>query len=349
MRQSYQLLTRKKSAILHRSHWRTLARKAPFFIGSIIIMDTDIIREISLPQFPVNLQNMHKPPGRLWYRGRFPAPADHKYLCIVGSCKWTPYGRDALKLFMRGLRGYPITVVSGLAIGIDSLAHRAALEAGLNCIAFPGSSLEWDRIYPPTHVNLAREIVAAGGALVSKWTAADPTGKWMFPERNMLMAGISDGTLIVEAAHRSGSLLTANHALEYGREVMAVPGPIASANSYGPHMLISTGGARLVATADDVLAGLGIEPVAAKADSPAAQIAHAAAAYSLDALSRKIIECLMHERLTANQLISATGADVSEIAVRISELEIERLVEIEQGRVRLSDYFHVHGPKSVRK
>src|SRR5882724_8409016 len=110
------------------------------------------IREIVFGEYPITLRNMHNPPHKLYLRGELPASPDQRYLCIVGSRKWTSYGRDAVYKILRGLQGYPISIVSGLAFGIDSIAHEAALRFGLHCIAFPGSSLEWDALYPASHV-----------------------------------------------------------------------------------------------------------------------------------------------------------------------------------------------------
>ena len=289
-------------------------------------MPLDEIRVIAKDEYPINLQNMKYPPRRLFVRGNFPAPKGYKYLCVVGSRKWTGYGRDAVYKIISGLKGYPVSIVSGLAIGIDSIAHTAALEAGLHCVAFPGSSLEWGEIYPPEHRRLAEMIVEGGGALLSRWKAGYATGKWAFPARNTLMAGLSDTTLVIEAAYRSGSLMTAKHAEEYGRDVLAVPGSIYAANSYGTHMLIRHG-AGLVSSSEDLLEALGFS-VSRKGMDLSVRIK------ALDSLSATIMDIVGREELDTNTLIEKTGMQVSAFNERLTMLELEGFVKISGGYVR---------------
>jgi len=232
-----------------------------------------------------------------------------------------------------GLRGYPISIVSGLAIGIDSIAHIAALEAGLHCVAFPGSTLAWKDIYPPAHVDLAKRIVGNGGALVSQWDIGYPTDKWAFPSRNLVMAGLSHATLIVEAAYRSGSLMTAEHAEKCHRDVFAIPGPINAANSYGPHMLIKDGAA-LIRSAEDVLTELGfIVPDPGK--SGGSTWLDPMRNSSLDALSRSILDNISREEMSIDALLEKTRATPVELNGKVSALELEGLIKVEGGMVKI--------------
>ena len=132
------------------------------------------------------------------------------------------------KHLIEGLRGYPIVIVSGLAYGADAAAHRAALEVGLPTVAVPGSGLDWDILYPRANVGLAREILKAGGALLSEEEPETKAADWTFPKRNRVMAGLSRATLIIEAKELSGSLITARLTVEYNRELLVVPGSIFS-------------------------------------------------------------------------------------------------------------------------
>ena len=190
---------------------------------------------ISKNEFPAAfspLLEIPEPPEKLYYRGALPDD-DTVLLAVVGSRKYSHYGKEACEQVVKGLRGYDITIVSGLALGIDSIAHRSALDAGLKTIAVPGSGLDDDALYPREHLQLAREIVEKGGALVSEYEPDFKATTWSFPRRNRIMAGLSKAVLVVEAERPSGTLITARLALDYGRDVFAVPGSIFSETSRG--------------------------------------------------------------------------------------------------------------------
>lgn len=278
------------------------------------------IKIVEKPDYPGTLKNMPGSPAKLFCRGTFPAPPHYKYVCVVGSRKWTPYGRNAVYSIIGGLRGYPVAIVSGLAMGIDSISHMAAMEAGLYCVAFPGSNLDWESIYPRAHLNLAKKILASGGALLSRWPPGYHTEKWAFPARNALMAGLSHATLIIEAGRHSGSLMTASHAEEYSRDVLAVPGSIDASQSYGPHMLIRKGAA-LVSSSSDLLRELGYDPAGREnADRKAV---------NLDGLSSAILDIISRKEATASLIIEQTGASASSVNERLSVLELEGLIKID--------------------
>lgn len=215
-----------------------------------------IIKTLSQSHFPPALLEIPQIPEKLFIAGELPDPTQYYYLSVVGSRKYTNYGREACERIIAGLAGYPIVIVSGLAMGIDGIAHRAALNAGLHTIAIPGSGLDQSVIYPRTHLNLAYEIVENGGALLSEYEPEFHAAPWTFPQRNRIMAGITQGTLIIEAEEKSGTLITARMALDYNRNVFTVPGPIFSATSKGTNNLLRQG-ATPITSAKDLLEELG--------------------------------------------------------------------------------------------
>lgn len=215
------------------------------------------IQELAPEDFPLALREIPQPPETLYVRGTLPDPTQFYYLAVVGSRKFTAYGREAVERIIGGLAGYPICIVSGLAMGIDAIAHRAALDAGLPTVAIPGSGLDSSVIYPRSNLVLAREIVENGGALLSEFAPDLRAAPWTFPQRNRIMAGISQSTLVIEAEEKSGTLITARLAVDYNRNVFAVPGSIFSAPSKGTNKLIRQG-ATPITSAQDLLEELGL-------------------------------------------------------------------------------------------
>lgn len=215
-----------------------------------------MIRDFPKGEWPELLHEIPDRPTQLRLWG-VPPVAGNKYLAVVGSRKYTTYGRDMCRSIILGLRGEPITIISGLALGIDSIAHRSAMDAGLQTIAIPGSGLDRSVLHPRSHVGLAEEIVASGGGLISEMDDTQPAGVWAFPKRNRIMAGMSHAILIVEAERKSGTLITSRLATEYNRDVGAIPGPLTSPTSDGPHMLMRMGAA-VIRDESDVLELLGL-------------------------------------------------------------------------------------------
>ena len=299
-------------------------------------------RILTFKDYPENLQNIHRPPASLHIAGDLP-PTHYKYLCVIGSRTFSTYGRDACKKIITGLAGYPICIVSGLALGIDSLAHEAALEAGLPTIAFPGSGLGLNVLYPSMKRKLALRILEHGGALVSEYEHNQIGAYWTFPNRNRLMAGISHAVLIIEARRGSGTLGTAKYAEDFNRDLMAVPGDINSELSYGPHMLIQRGAA-MITCAEDILEALGFgDPIqkelisANPKDSNQNYHSRKQRMINLDELNltpeeKKICSFLKIEKLSATDLIEKTGLSSSQLNILISELEMKGLVKEEGGR-----------------
>lgn len=207
-------------------------------------------------EFPKALLEIPQPPEKLFVAGELPDQTEYYYLAVVGSRKYTSYGKEACERIIKGLAGYPIVIVSGLAMGIDGIAHRAALDAGLHTVAVPGSGLDQSVIYPRTHLGLAKEIVENGGAMLSEYEPDFRATPWSFPQRNRIMAGLSQGVLIIEAEEKSGTLITARMALDYNRNVFVVPGPIFSATSKGTNNLLRQG-ATPITCAKDLLEEIG--------------------------------------------------------------------------------------------
>jgi DNA processing protein len=185
------------------------------------------------------LHEIPEPPLQLWYQGQLP-PANLKLLAVVGSRKYTTYGKQVVEHLINGLAGYPVGIVSGLALGIDGIAHEMALKNNLYTLAVPGSGLDKKVLYPQKHKNLAERIVMGGGGLMSELSPMSAAALWTFPKRNRIMAGLCHATILIEAGEKSGTLITARMTVDYNRELLAVPGSIFSKNSYGTHQFLKT-------------------------------------------------------------------------------------------------------------
>lgn len=203
------------------------------------------------------LHEIPKPPKQLWYEGVLP-PKGLILLAVVGSRDYTSYGKKVIEHLISGLKGYPVGIVSGLALGVDALAHEAAMKHGLYTLAVPGSGLNEKVLYPTQNRPLARKILEHGGGLLSELSPDTKAATWTFPMRNRIMAGMCPATILIEAGEKSGTLITARLAVDYNRELMAVPGSIFSKNSHGTHQFIKLG-ATMVTEASDILAVLNID------------------------------------------------------------------------------------------
>lgn len=216
------------------------------------------IRELTREEWPAQLLEIPQLPEKLWIRGNLP-PEGTRLLAVVGSRAMSRYGQETCERLIGGLAGYPISIVSGLALGTDACAHKAALGAGLHTISIPGSGLDDSVISPRTNFSLAKDILAAGGALISE---QEPLHKpWLkeFPSRNRLMVGMSDAVLIIEAGPKSGTLITARLAGEYNRDLLCIPHRIGDPHAFGPHLFIRLGAA-LVTEPMHILEALRIAP-----------------------------------------------------------------------------------------
>jgi DNA processing protein len=276
--------------------------------------------------FPSSLLELPQPPKELYIVGKLP-PQSYVYLTIVGSRKYTSYGKDTCEMLIEGLRGQPVVIVSGLALGMDTIVHECALRVGLKCVAFPGSGLHHDTIYPRANLGLAKRIVDAGGALVSELKPDQKAALWTFPQRNRLMAGLAKATLIIEAEEESGTLITSRLATEYNRDVCAVPGSIFSPTTKGTHMLIRLG-ATPITCVKDLLEVLGLNPKTNDED-----------------LESKMRDCsseeirvleLLREPMVRDDLIRTLEIPISEANSLLTVMEIKGLIKEELGEMRRS-------------
>ncbi len=275
--------------------------------------------------YPANLREIQAPPARLYVRGAL-AEDDALAVAIVGSRAATPYGVAVAERLAADLAARGVTVVSGLARGIDSAAHRGALRAGGRTIAVLGSGV--DVIYPPENRRLAGDIEASG-ALVSQFEPGTPPLAGYFPARNRVIAGLSLAVLVVEAAEKSGSLITAGLAAEMGREVLAVPGPLTSPQSVGAHRLIQDGAA-LIQGWEDVVGQLplfwrdrvrALTPEPSQAGEPARDD---------DPETEALLRILGEEPLGIDSIIERSGIAVGRASALLVTLEVE-------GRIRQLD------------
>jgi DNA processing protein len=272
----------------------------------------------SEPLFPRLLRELHDPPPGLFLRGSasfelLSQPA----VAIVGARMCSSYGGQVARMLGRELASAGLVVVSGLARGVDGEAHRGALEAGGATVAVLGCGI--DRDYPAAHGHLARGI-CANGLVLSEYAPGVEPAPWRFPARNRVIAGLCQATAIVEARERSGALITADFALEAGREVFAVPGEITSTLSAGANALLRLGATPLTSSAD-VLELFGLEP---KGPDKLDLGAHAAA----------VLEALAREPAAADQLGRVTGLDAAALATALAELELAGAVAEADGLYR---------------
>lgn len=276
-----------------------------------------------LLQTPPLLTEIADPPKQLFIRGVFPDDSP-TFLCVVGARKYTPYGKNICEKLIDGLAGYPIVIVSGLALGIDGIAHEAALRAGLTTLAVPGSGLSDSVLYPRNHVGLADRILASGGALISEFPYDHHARPENFPQRYRIMAGLSHAVLVIESEICSGTLITARLATEYNRDVLAVPGPLTSPTSAGPHMLIRQG-AELIRSGEDIIEVLGLPP---KVSSTSRNLTR------LSEVERRVVE-LLATPASRDALTEAMGVSMQEANIILSTMELKELIVEEYGMVRV--------------
>ncbi|MFC1720779.1 DNA-processing protein DprA [Patescibacteria group bacterium] len=282
------------------------------------------IKILNKNEVPEQLLEIPEPPEKLYLRGELPS-ADTKLLCVIGSRKYSNYGKDVCEELIKGLAGYDIAIVSGLAIGIDAIAHHAAIKAGLKTIAVPGSGISEDVLYPASNQPLAREILSHGGALISEFEPNFRATVWSFPKRNRVMAGLCDAVLIIEAAERSGTLITARLALDYNRDVLVVPNSIFSEHAKGSNSLVRRGATPITSSAD-LLQELGFDQSHKKVSS---------IEKNLSENEQKVIS-LLNEPLARDDLIRQLKIETSEANILLSAMEIKGLIKESLGLLRKS-------------
>ncbi len=285
-------------------------------------MDTFPLIEVSPEELFPSLAELPQPPKTLFVRGNADAIKDRSLLVVVGSRSCTSYGKSVCRSLIEGLKGYPIAIVSGLALGIDSVAHEAALDAGLPTVAFPGSGLDWKVLYPAQHKQLAERILKSGGLLVSEYDPYTKAAPWTFPQRNRLMAGAGAFVLVVEAEMKSGTLITARLGTEYNKIVGAVPGAVTSITSEGTNWLLKMG-AVPVTSPEDIVRELDL----LTEETTAARTTAIASAEEIRLLS------LLTEPLTRDQLIDALESDPAAVTILLSSLEIKGLIRESFGTI----------------
>lgn len=274
--------------------------------------------------YPALLRESGDAPALLFVRGDLDSLSAPQ-LAVVGSRNPTRGGCETARAFSDHLARAGLTITSGLALGIDACAHEAALNAGGRTVAVAGTGL--DRVYPAAHRDLAHAI-ADQGALVSEFPLGTPPLRENFPRRNRLISGLSLGVLVVEAALKSGSLITARLAADQGREVFAIPGSIHSPLSRGCHALIRQG-AKLVETADDIIEELGA--LAGFAAAPVASPARSTTPVPDDARETQLLELLGHDPVDMDTLVVRSGLTAAAVSSMLLAMELRGLVEAQPG------------------
>ena len=265
------------------------------------------------PDYPVNLRNIAQPPPVLYVRGNM-TPEDEWAVAVVGTRRASAYGREVARDLGAALAASGVTVVSGLAQGIDIVAHRAALDAGGRTMAVLGSGL--DQIYPPEHQPAAAAIAKAG-AVVSDYPLGTQPEAANFPPRNRIISGLAKGVVVVEADERSGALITANFAAEQGRDVFAVPGSIRMASCRGTNKLIQQG-AKMVLSATDILEELNLAMVA--------EHQQVRAALPADETEKRVLACLTGEPVHVDELGAQLSLPIAQVSSTLALMELKGLV-----------------------
>lgn len=267
---------------------------------------------LSSPEYPKLLKEISSPPYVLYCKGELDFNS-RPMISVVGSRKYSEYGFRVAAGLVRDLAKAGIIIVSGMALGIDALAHRAALDNNSQTVAVLGNGLDRENIYPKNNFNLSREI-CQNGALISDYPVGTPAGVGTFPARNRIIAGMSLGTLIVEAGEKSGSLITAGLALESNREVFAVPGSIYSPQSFGTNKLIQSG-AKLITSANDILEEIGIEEIKHERKEIPPEVTNSE--------EKILLKILSHEPLHIDNLARLSKLETRLISSTLSMMEIK--------------------------
>lgn len=270
--------------------------------------------KISSADYPKMLGEIADPPQAINFVGEIIAYGDKPKIAIVGTRKATRYGMETALALARELSSMGVIIVSGLAMGIDAAAHKGALEGGTPTWAVLGSGLL--NIQPTINRGLAQKIVETGGAIISEYEHTYPADKWTFPERNRIVAGLTKATIVVEAPEKSGALITADLAMQYNRDVGAVPGETTSINSRGTNLLIKNGAA-IIRNVEDALELIGLDAKSARLDN-------------LDELENNILRRLSEPRL-ADELAQLLDQNISIINQRLSVLEIKGAIKNNAG------------------
>lgn len=294
---------------------------------------------IYVSDYSTSLNLIPKPPQGLYIRGdsevlNSPYPA----VCIIGSRKHTLYGEQVVRSIIETLAPYHIPIVSGLATGIDTLAHTYALKHNLPCIAVLGCGIDDDTIYPRENLSLAHRIIESKGLLISEYPPETKPEKWRFPMRNRIMAGIASVIVIVEGGEKSGTLITGKIGLDYNKHIFCVPGSIFSEVSRGPLSLIVEGATPLIRPSD-ILEILGILPIEhASQNSICPEKENVKRYRNIDTMhcntdEIRILESLAEEPLSLNDISYKTGIDIADLYIHITTLEVKKYIIQKYGKI----------------
>lgn len=287
------------------------------------------IHDLPHEDWPPLLKQIPDPPQKLRFAGTM-TPNGNKLLAVVGSREMTPYGKEAIETIMGWLKGAPVTIVSGLALGVDGTAHRGALRNNLHTISVPGSGLSQRVMYPSNNAKLAEEIVESAGGLLSEFEDDFRATPFSFPQRNRIMAGMSDATLIIEAKDKSGSLITARLALEYNRDVGIVPGNIFSPQSQGVNKLLRDG-AHAIIEKQDIF-----ELLKLKIDAISDNATQKTLFEKLSPEEKEIIDLLQSGAKETDEIITQSSLTPSMVLAIISSLSLKGLIKEQMGEISLN-------------
>lgn len=284
------------------------------------------IKIVDKNDFPKGLQEIRNCPEKLFYRGEWKSELFKKVTAIVGSRQITKYGRGVVEKIMPEIVFQKSTVISGFMYGVDTEAHQKCLELGGKTIAVLGSGL--DEYYPKENDKLYTEILKTGGLVISEYEANFKPTVWSFPQRNRIVAGLTNtSVVIVEAGIKSGSLITAKLAMEQKRKILAVPGPINSKTSEGTNYLIKTGGAKILTEPRDIFEDKIAMPTQENLFKD----------YSnLNDLERIIIDLVENEAMTSDELCQITKRNITEISTTLSMMLMKDLLTEEDGKFYIS-------------
>ena len=272
-------------------------------------------------RYPKQLRNIPDPPPILYAKGTL-LPSDSFSIAVIGTRKCTGYGERQTQRQTAALVQNGFAIMSGLALGIDGTAHRAALKNGGRTVAVLGSGLQ--HIYPPQHQSLAREITDSGGCILSELPPLHPPATWTFPQRNRIVSGLSLGVLVVEAPLRSGTMITARLAGEQGRDIFAVPGSVESSTSSGCNQLIKDG-AYLTESAEDIIDVLGPMRHSVMLPGMATAIRHPNEVL-LNEVERRVLHCIGFVETPLDAIISASGLELHQILPALLVLNQKRII-----------------------
>ncbi len=281
------------------------------------------IKEIKIEEkeYPKELKMIKNAPKVLYYRGTLPT-ANENCLAIVGTRRCSAYGQQVSTKISGELADAGLTIVSGLAPGIDTFSHKAVVDKKKRTIAVLGTGLDEKSIYPQSNLSLSRQIIENGGCLISELPEGTPGSKFSFPRRNRIISGLSLAVLVVEAKEKSGSLITADYAIKQNKKLFAVPGQIYSINSSGPNKLIKAG-AKLITDTKDILHELGIQYSEKRSDD----------INTGNDQEKLILRALENEPLHIEEIIKKTNLGASVVATAIALMEISGTIRSLRGNI----------------